>query len=459
LTQSDKQICFAVLVHNNKDVVIDLLDNIKFYCPNSKVVLYNGGDDPELCKELEIPVCPTSRKLQYGVTAIYLLETMKWLEKINLEYDFLINLDSDALFVREGYEQFIYEQMKNKDYMGVDTKPLESNNFCGIQFKKEYNLWEPLFGTISLYESFNVGQVFSKRLVNSLLISGHFQILMENLNKTKAFGIDEIAYVTMVKMLGFDLHAYPKSTGNSIRYRPHFHLDETVSLLYKNQNAFLLHPIHRNMKDETRAFINSMLKQKFQFEKEKSKRLLQQDLGNLPIFLYGKKTNSVFKEWLACSPETGITYWNASNCSFPSSFKVDSFTALETQNGKIEALCRIGNKLYHLYLDEKNSGKWVKSKPFAFGVTGIPMFIESSFGSLEVVAPLKGGGLAHWWKDNKHPNRPWIGPKKFGKGYYQKGILVENNESQLTVVVEVKDGYRYFVEDNGKKWKWNGPFI
>ena len=133
---SGKQICFALLVHNNKNVVIDLLNNIKFYCPNSTVVLYNGGDNPDLCKDLGNPVCPTSRKLQYGITAVYLLETMKWLEDINHDYDYLINLDSDALFVREGYERFIAEQMEDKDYMGVETKPLELQHLLWDSVKK-----------------------------------------------------------------------------------------------------------------------------------------------------------------------------------------------------------------------------------------------------------------------------------------------------------------------------------
>lgn len=462
--QGGKQICFALLVHNNKNEVIDLLDNIRFYCPSSTVVLYNGGDNPELCKNLGVSVCPTSRKLQYGVTAVYLLETMKWLKDINHEYDYLINLDSDALFVREGYEQFIAEQMDNKDYMGVETKPLENNNYCGIQLKKEFSLWEPLFGTRTLYESFNVGQVFSRRLVDSLLASKQFDLLMEILNKSKAFGIDEIAYVTMTEILGFKLHAYPTATGDSIRYRPYFPLDETVRLLHGNKECYLLHPVRRDMKDETRIFINTTLKQKIQFEPEKGKRLLDQDLGDMPLLINREINHSSSLEWLTASLEAGISYWKATQSGrslISSTFgngKVNSFNALESHNGNIEAICRIGHQLYHYSWDERK-GKWLTSKAFANGVVGTPMFIESSYGNFEVVAPLKSGGLGHWWRNNSHPNRPWVGPVKFGRGVFQKGILVQNNSKQLTVIVELDDGYRYFVRDDGDSWKWLGPFI
>jgi hypothetical protein len=204
------KICFTLLVHNKLNVVLDLLDNIKCYCPNSSVVLYNGGEDSKLCSNLGYPVCPTSRKLNYGVTAIYLLETMKWLEDIEYDFDYLINLDSDALFVRESYEEFIAEQMKGRDYMGVGTKLTYEDSFIGNQVREEYDLWKPLFGKEPFYESFNVGQVFSRRLVRRFLKSTRYEDLKSTLKNTRAFGIDEVAYVTMTERFGYKISAYPK---------------------------------------------------------------------------------------------------------------------------------------------------------------------------------------------------------------------------------------------------------
>ena len=40
-------------------------------------------------------------------------------------------------------------------------------------------------------------------------------------------------------------------------------------------------------------------------------------------------------------------------------------------------------------------------------------FVQSSHGrkgNFEVVVPRSGGGLAHWWRDNDDPDRPWRGP-------------------------------------------------
>ena len=40
------------------------------------------------------------------------------------------------------------------------------------------------------------------------------------------------------------------------------------------------------------------------------------------------------------------------------------------------------------------------------GVTGRPAYIESDFGNYEVIVP-RGNRLAHYWRDNSAPNRPW----------------------------------------------------
>ena len=53
------------------------------------------------------------------------------------------------------------------------------------------------------------------------------------------------------------------------------------------------------------------------------------------------------------------------------------------------------------------------------GVSGIPGFIQSRFGTkgnFEIVAPLAAGGLAHYWRDNDTLGLPWHGPIVFGAG-------------------------------------------
>lgn len=48
-------------------------------------------------------------------------EVMKWLIDSKYEFDYLINLDSDCLFAKQGFEQFIEKEMNNSDYMGLGS--------------------------------------------------------------------------------------------------------------------------------------------------------------------------------------------------------------------------------------------------------------------------------------------------------------------------------------------------
>ncbi|WP_274361881.1 hypothetical protein [Paenibacillus thermotolerans] len=462
----NRNICFAVLVQNKRDVVVDLLDNIRTFCPDSSIVLYNGGNDPDLCKDLGYPVCPTSRKLSYGVTAIYILEVMRWLEDTGFSYEYLINLDSDALFAREGFERFISEEMRDKDYMGVGTKTPDDDFYCLIQLRKEKQRWEPVIGNEPYKESFNVGQVYSKRLVRSILKSEKFDLLFEGLRKTKAFGVDELVYVTYTQRLGFDVHPYPKKASDSIRYRPYFPLDDVIGRLNRYPESSLFHPIYRRMGNETRAFVRELMKRKIQSDPQLQKSFAGQYLGVQPYMIRREKYKGKTIEWLAASRKGGMLYWRQSrekgkmNLYGPYSFgsgKVESIAALDGRFGNLEAVCRIGSSLVH-YVRVEKLGEWYPSEPFAKGAAGKLGFIESSYGNFEVVSPLRDGGIGHWYRINDNPRFPWRGPVKFGSANYDEAILVENDEKQLTAVARYGDKYHYFVRDDRKSWDWFGPY-
>ncbi|MCT8140355.1 hypothetical protein H1D32_23235 [Anaerobacillus sp. CMMVII] len=250
-----KKICFALLVHENRELVEQLIANINYYCPNSHIVLYNGGNKPNLCEELGVQVCPTSKKLKYGNLSSYFFETMEWLDEINLNYDYFINLDSDVLFFRKGYEEFIEEQMKDADYMGVKLRIPDKNWTCGKSFKKDIQRWEPFFCTKPFWGVFNVGQVMSKELVKALLEYEKLISLKNALEETDVFGIEEIIFTNLANELGFKMKSYPDDCGEKlIRYRPHFKVKELSKCLSKKV-GWLAHPIHRTKWDPAREFI------------------------------------------------------------------------------------------------------------------------------------------------------------------------------------------------------------
>ncbi|MEW9672183.1 hypothetical protein ABLT31_25470 [Ammoniphilus sp. 3BR4] len=236
-----------------------MLENIKHFCPNSEIVLYNGGYHKALSEGLGYPVCPASKKLSYGKTTIYMLEVMRWLQKIQMKYDYLINLDSDALFARKGFEEFIADEMGNKEYMGVRVRVPEREWYPGICIRREWARWRPIFKTEQFLGCFNVGQVYSKRLVQRIIQFEQINQVEKNLLQTTAFGTDETVYVNLVKRLGFEPKRYPDDAACSIRFRPHFTEAEIKHLLDHQPRAFLFHPISRDLYNGARSFIRSLV--------------------------------------------------------------------------------------------------------------------------------------------------------------------------------------------------------
>ncbi|QCJ41548.1 glycosyltransferase [Bacillus sp. S3] len=81
---------------------------------------------------------------------------------------------------------------------------------------------------------------------------------------------------------------------------------------------------------------------------------------------------------------------------------------IKSKFGNLELIVRSGSSLTH-YWQEPN-GKWYKSKTFAKGVTGNPLFFENNSGQFVVVCKLKTGEVGFWLRDNKKPDHPWSGP-------------------------------------------------
>ncbi|WP_042456805.1 hypothetical protein [Neobacillus dielmonensis] len=253
-----KKIVFAILVHEKREIVDDLLRNVRKFCPNSDIVLYNGGTDPNLLNGVNVPVCPTSKPLNYGLTTcFFILETMKWLDRIDYDFDILVCLDSDALFGKSGFEEFLSKEMEDKEFLGIECSPSWDNHPCRT-IKKEWHKWEPIMKTSDFYWCFNVAQTFSKKLVKEMVHFEDILLFTHKLHRNTAFAAEEIVYVTLVKRLGYDIPSYPSDLVNTVRYRPHFTKDEVIYHLNNHEHAYLFHPVYRENDDEVRQYIRSL---------------------------------------------------------------------------------------------------------------------------------------------------------------------------------------------------------
>jgi len=254
-----KKICFAILAHEKKTVLKDMIANIRYFCPNSSIVLYNGGNNPKLCKNLGYPVCPFSRKLKWGNIALYMLDVMQWLKDTEYPYDYLINLDSDSLFAKKGFEKFVISEMKNADYMAVRAKIYSNKWFPGQEMRRKWSKWQPILSSDYFLGCFNVGQIFSRDLVEKILSYKKINKVRTYISKNGTFALEEILYVTLAKTLGAEIKSYPQKVARYIRPHPYFTYYGISKSLSKNSKCYLIHPVRRTMNDKARKYIRHLI--------------------------------------------------------------------------------------------------------------------------------------------------------------------------------------------------------
>ncbi|MEH7119633.1 galactosyltransferase-related protein [Neobacillus vireti] len=358
------QICFAILVHEKKNLVKQLIENVRYFCPNSAIVLYNGSYDSTLCEGLGVPVCPSSHKLNYGYTAVYFLETMEWLEEMEIQYNYFINIDSDALFIKSGYEEFIQNQMKDTDYMGVDHRVTANDWHIGKEVWKDQDRWKKLFNMKPLDGVFNVGQVISRPLVKALLEPERKERLKRALLKTYSWGMDEVVFVNLAKELGFSRKKYPNPYDSvMIRYRPHFTLEEIIYHL-SYDNGYLCHPISREENHSIRHLIHHL------------QTGIHSELYQNREYPWHEDNQNQYSISLPVKGETDL----------------------------LELVVRSGSSLTHYRQGE--DFKWYKTQTFAEGVLGMPFLFRTQSGDLGVVCKLQNGEVGLW----KRYGDVWYGP-------------------------------------------------
>lgn len=460
-----KKICFAVLVHNKKDLVKELLQNITTFCPNSSIVLFNGGDDPEFCKELGYPVCPGSRRLHYGFLSIYHLEVMKWLEGIQFDYDYLINLDSDCLFGRKGFEDYIIDSMKNTDYMAVRLEIAKDHWIVARTFRKEQEMWKPLFEVDPLYGNFNVGQVFSRNFIQALLNIPQISLLTKNIEETEAFALEEIVFVNMAKQLGLKFKSYPNEVTHIIRWRPYFSIHHVIHHLNEGDFGYLLHPIIRERRDGARILINNLMLREIQKSYTDRKnisgyiRKIDQVTG-VPSILSDLGLYSGPNELLATLKSGLVANWRRLDDNLPwfgpyifGENNAAATAMIRSRTGHLEAIIRHGQRLAHYWREDRGEVSWHMSSIFGSNFTGTPVIFENKEGNFEVVAPLVNGGLAHWWRDNGHQDKPWNGPIIVDSKSMVIPVSVQENENeQLVIVADIDEKLVTYVRDDTGKW-------
>lgn len=261
LSKSLERICFVILAHENEQVLKNQVDNIRKYNPQSKVVLYNGGKDPEFGKGIDIDICPYSRPVQVPNLGRVFYDVMKWLEESDIDYEFLINVDSDIMFVNPGFETFLQECMKDYHFMGLWMRKIEVE--CNdpwwwpayTLWHEGWEKWNPFFQTNDyIIGTLNAMQVYRREIIQKMLNRIDIEKLEELVAKTEVYAIEEMLYGTLAARNGGKWRRYPTYFQEYIRLGDPFTLNE-IKKAKEDPSVFFVHPIARHIEDLARKWI------------------------------------------------------------------------------------------------------------------------------------------------------------------------------------------------------------
>ncbi len=255
-------ICFAVLAHDHEEVLKDQVNNLLTFNPGAKVILYNGGHDPDFGKTVDIEICPYSRPLTKGRLGRFLYDVMVWLKEIDLQYDYLVGVDSDVMFVRAGYEEFLQLALSEHDCMGINmgiqhTPEEVPHWFPGQTMWAEWDKWQPFFGMDFFAGCLNCMQVYKRETARRMIQGIDRESLEQLFETTKVFALEEILHPTLAVRAGARYRAYPYEVAKFVRMVDQYTPDE-VAALVRDPHAYFIHPVQRTLSDPVRTWLRGL---------------------------------------------------------------------------------------------------------------------------------------------------------------------------------------------------------
>lgn len=256
----NKKTYFAILAHKNEEALAAQIQNIRHFNPDAGIIIYNGGTDPDFGKRLNTLHHPNSHPIRYGNLTPYFWEVMKWLEENHIEYNYLINLDHDVLFVKDGFLEYVDKLMKDYDVMGWDMvtshSPSDAVITCCREMWAEWDTWGPLFGTNSFIRYLNSTQVYRHDIVRRMLETTDQGLVEDMIANSKVFALEEIFFVTLAASKGARIREYPRDENwkRSSRFRGQITLEE-AEWVKEHPYYYWIHPV----KEERLIQLNNWL--------------------------------------------------------------------------------------------------------------------------------------------------------------------------------------------------------
>jgi hypothetical protein len=263
---------FACLVHESQECVIDLVRNLRYFDPDSTILLYNGGKDDTLLnhgfpfERYGAVQHPNPKPAAWGQLHSFALDCMHFALE-NMPFDTLTIVDSDQLALRSNYSSHLAQFLAGCSNIGLLGNMPERQQ-PGTQVGpaaaayKELDLWRPYLQRFQNGEqkfahwSYWPSTVFTAEAARDLvrLFNADSQ-LQDIMRRSKIWATEEVIFPTLVALLGYNVVANPCNY-EYVKYRQTYRMSQIITALAR-PDIFWVHPVPRRYDDLLRKQIRS----------------------------------------------------------------------------------------------------------------------------------------------------------------------------------------------------------
>jgi hypothetical protein len=249
----------VVLAHDHRESLIELIDNIRFFVPEAEVVVFNGGTDRQLTHGLDVVTCPYSCPIRRGNLVPFHASVLRWIDRHRIGPDFHLVLDSDQLFMRTGFSEFLQRAMSESEFMAggyLEVPPRwypEWDEVRRINYSWKRR-WQSLYDLPHPSWGFNPGTVFRREYVERVWRFAKTSRILKRGERSRIYGIEEFIFSTLARRLGSNPIRHPGSLGLVSGYPS----PETFQRCFEDPNVFLLHKVGMEMDSPDRQIVRDV---------------------------------------------------------------------------------------------------------------------------------------------------------------------------------------------------------
>lgn len=258
---------FACLVHESFECILDLLQNLRYFDPQSRILLYNGGEDTNLLppdfpwENYNATVHPAPQPMRWGRLHDFVFDSLEFLLR-GPHFDTLTIVDSDQLMVRHGYTGMLTDFLAahpDTGLLGMHDHPLPYSTPIWPVRKawEEKALWEPLLNRFPNGEqqfphwTLWPTTVITRKAAEDLHAFGKADWqLQQILKQTRIEATEEILFPTLVALNGHRVYQSPCNY-RYVRWRSEMGYWDWAHAI-ATADIWWMHPVPRDYSHEIR---------------------------------------------------------------------------------------------------------------------------------------------------------------------------------------------------------------